>query len=116
MDTKYKKIQRFEDAKEDETLWKMQLIRGVNQQDLYQVSIYAAKRNLKKAYILYPLLRFEDIESDMPILQELIHTGNSSLDDIKFVDVVLVRVPFVFEDDIEKTKEALTKTLLKIFE
>ena len=115
MDTKYKKIQRFEDAKEDETLWKMQLIRGVNQQDLYQVSTYAAKRNLKKAYILYPLLRFEDVESDMPILQELILTGNSSLDDIKFVDVVLVRVPFVFEDDIEKTKEALTKTLLKIF-
>ncbi len=116
MDTKYKKIQRFEDAKEDETLWKMQLIRGVTQQDLYQVSTFAAKRNLKKAYIIYPLLRYEDVESDMPIFQELILTGNSSLDDIKFVDVVLVRVPFVFEEDIDKTKEMLTSTLLKIFE
>ncbi len=116
MDTKYKKIQRFENAKEDETLWKMQLIKGVSQQDLYQVSMYAAKRNLKKAYIIYPLMRFEEEEKDTPVLQEYILTGNSSLGDIKFIDVVLVRAPFVFEADTEKTKDALKNTLLKIFE
>lgn len=116
MDTKYKKIQRFDDAKEDETLWKMQLIKGVSQQDLYQISMYAAKRNLNKAYLIYPLQRLEDIESDMPVLQEIILTGNSSIDDIKCVNVVLARVPFVFEDDAERTKENLKNVLLKIFE
>ena len=116
LDTKYKKIQRFEDVKKDETLWKMRLIHGIDQSDLYQVSTYAIKRNLNKVFIIYPLTRFEDVESDMPILKELIFTGNSSIDDMKFIDVVLVRVPFVFEDDIEKTKTLLTNTLLKIFE
>ena len=116
MDTKYKKIQRFEDAKEDETLWKMQLIKGVSQPDLYQVSMYAVKRGLNKAYVIYPLMRREDLENDMPVLQEIILTGHSSLDDIRLVDIVLVRVPFVFEDDVDKTKSMLRDVLLKIVE
>ena len=61
-------------------------------------------------------MRYEDVEKDMPILQEIIVTGNSSLDDIKFVDIALIRVPFVFEDDVDKTKKMLKETLLKIFE
>lgn len=116
MDTKYKKIQSFEELKDDEALWKMRLISNVSQEDIYQVSMYALKRNLKKAYIVYPLLRFEETEKDMPVLQEIFYTGEQSLDCFKVVEIILVRVPFVFEQDISKTKESLKNVLMKIFD
>ena len=43
--------------------------------------------------------RFEDVESDMLILKELILTGNSSLGNIKFVDFRDKRDNYVIESD-----------------
>ena len=115
MDTKYKRLQRFEQSKDDDDVWKSGLIKGIQQDDLYQVSIYAVKHNLSKAYLIYPLDRFEELEPDIPALQEVILTGNG-LDELKQIEVYLLRVPFVFEEDIERTKSLLATSLLNAFE
>jgi len=114
LDTKYKQLNRFEKAKESYYSKKLGFIEGVDQNDLYQISIYALKHDLKNAYLLYPLNRLEDLEPDMPILKELIVTGQT-INDIKFVNVFLARIPFVFEDDIEETKARMTKALNAVF-
>lgn len=114
LDTKYKQIDRFETAKENEALWKEGLIKGVTQSDLYQISIYALKNKLKDAYLIYPLNRKEELESDYPVLEELVLTGNE-LEDLNFIKVHLLRLPFVFEEDVEVTKTNLKNELLKVF-
>lgn len=113
MDTKYKMLQRFETAKDDDEAWRSNLRDGVKQTDLYQLTSYAVKRGLNKAYIIYPLFNGEDLESEIPILEEL-HVPSSvpsALKDLKIVDIYLLRVPFIFEKDIEITKKKLKKAL-----
>lgn len=116
MDTKYKMIDRFEEHKDDEAEWKYRLIDGVKQTDLYQITTYAVKRNLNKAYLIYPLFNKEDLESEIPVLEELhVPRGAINLSDLKIVDIYLLRVPFVFESNPEITKGKLKKALEKIF-
>ena len=59
--------------------------------------------------MLFPLFRYEDIEPDNPIG---INTTVSGTDPIR---VHLIRLPFVFEDDIEATKQKLAKVIMDIF-
>ena len=78
--------------------------------DIYQVLTYARTREVGDVYLLYPLFRYEDIEPDNPIG---ISTTVSGTDPI---NVHLIRLPFVFEDDVETTKQKLAKVILSIFD
>lgn len=115
LDTKYKQIQRFEEAQEDEEQFRLGLIKGVEQKDLYQVSSYAVKRGVDKAYLLYPLYRKEENEPDMVTLQQVIKSNGDSLENLKTISVYLVRLPFVFEDDVEQVKKNLKNVIEGIF-
>jgi len=106
LDTKYKKIDRFDGSAD---------VRGVvdteaKSADIYQVLTYARTRQVQDVYLLYPLFRYEDIEPENPIG---INTTTSGTEPIR---VHLIRLPFVFESDIEKTKANLARVILKIFE
>ena len=107
LDTKYKTIDRFEGNEE----FKKSIVGKVSQDDLYQVREYVAKRGIKDAYLLYPMFRFEEEEPYIPKLE-----GQIEVDGVKHNIIVhLVRLPFVFEDDIEETKKVLARTIYKIF-
>ncbi len=104
LDTKYKQLPRF-DGNEDV---KSTVTNYVKQGDIYQVVEYAAHRDLDKAYLLYPMYRFECEEPEDVVLERVSQSG-------KKIDIHVVRLPFVFEDDIEKTKQVLATSIKRIF-
>lgn len=104
LDTKYKQMPRFAgnaDVKSAVTDF-------VKQADIYQVVEYAAHRGLSRAYLLYPMYRFEPEEPSDVVLERVSQAGQR-------IDIHIVRLPFVFEDDIEKTRSMLTAAIRKIF-
>lgn len=105
LDTKYKEISRFEGNKD----LRQSINSEISQSDFYQMISYAVKRGVSDVYLLYPLYRLEKNEPEFPIAETITASGN-------IIRVHLVRIPFVFEDDIEKTKEMLTAVINKIFE
>ena len=105
LDTKYKQTTRFE-GNEDV---KHTITNEISQNDLYQVIEYAAHRDLDKAYLLYPMFRFEENEPTDVVLERKSVSG-------KQVFVHVVRIPFVFEDDYSVTRENLQKSILRIFQ
>lgn len=104
LDTKYKQMPRFKDSLDVKSI----ITRNVYQGDLYQIVEYAAHRNLSKAYLLYPMYRFEEEEPNNVILERISQSG------IK-IDIHIVRLPFIFEDDIKLTKQYLSNSLNRIF-
>jgi 5-methylcytosine-specific restriction endonuclease McrBC regulatory subunit McrC len=105
LDTKYKEISRFEDNQD----LRQSINSEISQNDFYQMISYAVKRGISDVYLLYPLYRLEENEPDFPIALSNLASGNS-------IHVHLVRLPFVFEEDIEKTKQMLAAAINKIFE
>ena len=105
LDTKYKEISRFDG---NENLHQT-VVSEVNQSDLYQMFTYANKRGISDVYLLYPLYRFEENEHSYPF-------GLSNIASATPIRVHMVRLPFVFEEDIDKTKEMLTEAINKIFD
>ena len=103
LDTKYKQLTRFEGNEE----LKATVTKEVSQSDLYQVIEYAANRGLKDAYLLYPMNRYEDEEPQPVHLIRNTVTGDT-------IRVHIIRLPFVFEDDIDETKRKLTKVIKEI--
>ncbi|MDE6001563.1 MAG: hypothetical protein K2G96_04520 [Clostridia bacterium] len=82
----------------------------VSQSDVYQVLTYARKRSLSDVYLLYPMFRHEEVELESVV-------GISPKEDgSEPINVHLVRLPFVFEDDVESTIENLRKAITHIFE
>ena len=71
---------------------------------------YARTRSLHDVYLLYPLFREEDLETYEPPVG--INKDDNKENPIR---VHLVRLPFVFEEDIEETKDNLRKVLMNIF-
>ena len=61
-------------------------------------------------YLLYPLYRYEDIEPNAPV------GINTSVNSDQPINVHLLRLPFVFEDDVESTKVKLVKVINDIFD
>lgn len=104
LDTKYKHMSRFE-GNEDV---KRSVTDEVSQSDLYQVIEYAAHRDIDTAYLLYPMYRYEDKEPTDVVLERTSVSG-------KKIYIHVVRMPFVFEDDTERTKQNLTMTIQQIF-
>jgi len=105
LDTKYKHMTRFKGNPDV----KRSVLTDVDQDDLYQVIEYAANRDLDKAYLLYPMYRYEDEE---PMDVELERCSISG----KQIMVHIVRLPFIFEEDYEATKTSLQKSILQIFQ
>lgn len=105
LDTKYKEISRFE----DNTDLRQSINSEISQNDFYQMISYAVKRGISDVYLLYPLYRLEENEPEFLVAESNSASGKS-------IRVHLVRLPFVFEEDIEKTKEMLTAAINKIFE
>ncbi len=87
LDTKYKMLCRFNDNPNlvDD------LLHQLSSDNVYQVLEYANKNDLRDVYLLYPLIRKEDIESSYPIGQSYCQKGQTN--------VHIIKVPFVFEDD-----------------
>ena len=104
-DTKYKMVNRFEGSNDV----RERVTDEVQSSDIYQVLAYARTRKLKDVYLLYPLFRFEELESNSPIGVNRTVFGDDP------INVHLVRLPFVFEDDVEKTKANLRQAILGIF-
>ena len=106
LDTKYKEISRFEGNVDFRT----DLINDINSGDLYQVLSYAVSRGLDRVYLLYPQFRFEEKEPNPAIMSKTVRvTGKTST-----IDIYAVRLPFVFEDDDEKTEALLKESLRSI--
>jgi 5-methylcytosine-specific restriction endonuclease McrBC regulatory subunit McrC len=104
LDTKYKEITRFEDNPN----YTETINSEVRQNDLYQVLEYARKRNIEDVYLLYPMYRNEDREEDFPIAVSESPQGN--------INVHFIRMPFVFEENVENTKRQLVDVVKGIFE
>ena len=106
LDTKYKEIERFEGNDDILTLVNKEVSSG----DIYQVITYAHTRGISDVYLLYPLYRYEDIEPDAPV------GVNTSVNSDQPINVHLLRLPFVFENDVENTKSKLAKVINDIFD
>ena len=106
LDTKYKMIDRFEGDPDVRSVVNDE----AKSNDIYQVLTYARTREVKDVYLLYPLFRYEDIEPDNPIGISTTVSGTEP------INVHLIRLPFVFEDDVEATKQKLAKVILSIFD
>ena len=106
LDTKYKKVRRFDGSGDVRAI----VNEEIKSSDIYQVLTYARARDSQDVYLLYPLFRFEDVEPDNPI-------GISTKEDgSEPINVHLISLPFIFEDDIEKTKAKLKSVIEGIFE
>lgn len=103
LDTKYKMLVRIENNPN----WEEELLKLLNSNDMYQVLEYANKRDLSDVYLLYPLIRGEDIEPLLPIGKSYSQGG--------IINVHIIKVPFIFEDDESKMKNILKSELEKIF-
>lgn len=104
LDTKYKEMTRFEDNPD----YKDSIGNEVKQGDMYQVLEYARKRNIGDVYLLYPMYRFEEKEEEFPIAVSESTSGN--------INVHFIRMPFIFEEDEDKTKKQLTEVITSIFD
>ena len=106
LDTKYKKVDRFDGNPDVRAV----VNEEVKANDIYQVLTYARTRQVKDVYLLYPLYRYEDIEPNAPV------GINTSVNSDQPINVHLLRLPFVFEDDVESTKVKLVKVINDIFD
>lgn len=106
LDTKYKEVSRFE----GNTDFRDDLINDINSGDLYQVLTYAVSRGLDKVYLLYPQFRFEEKEPNPAILKKSVEVEGRKSN----IDIYAVRIPFVFEDNDEKTSQRLKEALLSL--
>lgn len=103
LDTKYKEVSRFEGDEEEA---KKVASEEPKQTDIYQVCEYARKRGIEDVYLLYPMYRFEDNEPTFPKGISKSPKGD--------INVHFIRLPFVFETDVEKTKQQLAELIKQI--
>ena len=104
LDTKYKQISRFEG---DNATVRRVVSEEPKQMDIYQVCEYARKRNVSDVYLLYPLYRYEGNEPHFPVGKSQGDSGD--------INIHFIRLPFVFENDIDATKKQLSDVIKTIF-
>ena len=98
LDTKYKSIERFEKIMENRKL-------DISDNDMKQMAIYAVKRNAKRLYLLFPLRSNEEPET-IDIRYDI------KLDeDKKVIPLIILKVPFVFDENVEQKKRLLRDIL-----
>ena len=103
LDTKYKELSRFEDNPD----YADNINTEVKQGDMYQVLEYARKRDIDDVYLLYPMYRYEEKETEFPVAISESPSGN--------ITVHFIRLPFIFEDDEQDTRKKLADTIKLIF-
>lgn len=101
LDTKYKEIDRFERIKENKKL-------GISDNDMKQMAVYAAKRGAKQLFLLFPLHKGEEPESIEIKYNILLDENNLR------IPLEILKIPFVFDKDVEKTRSILESVLKKI--
>ena len=103
LDTKYKQMSRFTGV--DGAIVANMFSTETNTRDIDQMLAYAYRRGVKDVFLLYPMYRNEelDLRQVKGIIPE--YTGE------KEIVIHLVRLPFVFEKDTEKTKQMLSDTI-----
>ena len=69
---------------------------------------YASHRDLHDVYLLYSM---QCVEKGEPLDVVLVRESVAK----KKINVHIVRLPFIFEEDLEKTKQMLKKTLINLF-
>jgi 5-methylcytosine-specific restriction endonuclease McrBC regulatory subunit McrC len=109
LDTKYKELPRFNPQNPSH---KFEYESNVSQTDLYQMYAYASKRGINDVYLLYPLYKGEEDQSEVKLI-----TSNviSKLELENPITIHVLRIPFVFEDGLEsETKERLNKIITDI--
>lgn len=103
LDTKYKEMSRFEDNPD----YKENISNEAKQGDLYQVLEYARKRDIQDVYLLYPMYRYEEKEEEFPVAVSESPSGD--------INVHFIRMPFIFEEDEDKTRQQLTDVIKAVF-
>lgn len=103
LDTKYKHMPRFEGNADVRNT----VAHEVTQTDLNQMLEYAEMRGINSAYLLYPMYRFEDVEPADVVLNRTTVSGKS-------IFIHVVRIPFIFETDVEKVKKNLRDVIRRI--
>ena len=103
LDTKYKEMSRFEDNPD----YKETISNEAKQGDLYQVLEYARKRDIQDVYLLYPMYRYEEKEEEFPVAVSESPSGD--------INVHFIRMPFIFEEDEDKTRQQLTDVIKAVF-
>lgn len=103
LDTKYKEMSRFEDNPD----YKGTISNEAKQGDLYQVLEYARKRDIQDVYLLYPMYRYEEKEEEFPVAVSESPSGD--------INVHFIRMPFIFEEDEDKTRQQLTDVIKAVF-
>lgn len=104
LDTKYKQVPRFSENNVN------YILENVSENDIYQVSYYALSRGIEEAYLLYPMYRMEEFENKLITTSKSIkYDGTNRIVKIKFL-----RIPFVFEDNIDEIKENINKVITNI--
>ena len=104
LDTKYKELLPFD----EQNLYHSRRF-GISDQDVRQIAIYAAKRNAKHVFLIYPLL-WREKPTEKEIGYQIQLQENQS------VYLEILKVPFLIEEQEEKTKEELRKILKKIYQ
>ena len=107
LDTKYKGISRIKDNPDAS----QKIIQEINQPDLNQMFTYAIKRDVNKIYLLYPMYRFENEEDTVPQLVIAFTVDGIAHN----LTVHIIRLPFIFEDDVDLTISRLTSVINSIF-
>lgn len=102
LDTKYKEMSRFEDNPD----YKETISNEAKQGDLYQVLEYARKRDIQDVYLLYPMYRYEEKEEEFPVAVSESPSGD--------INVHFIRMPFIFEEDEDKTRQQLTDDMIPL--
>lgn len=104
LDTKYKELSRFENNPE----YAKDINNEVKQGDLYQVLEYARKRGIDDVYLIYPMYRYEEKEPEFPIAISESPSGD--------INVHFIRIPFIFEEDEDNTKDQLAYVIKSVFD
>lgn len=105
LDTKYKEIDHFDRIKAG-----LNRKLGISDADMKQMAVYAMKRNAKKIFLLYPLYRQENLES----ISVVYNIKCDEQDSRKTVPLEILKVPFVFDEDVSITVDKLRTILKKI--
>ena len=77
------------------------------QGDLYQVLEYARKRDIQDVYLLYPMYRYEEKEKEFPVAVSESPSGD--------INVHFIRMPFIFEENEDRTRQQLTDVIKVVF-
>lgn len=103
IDTKYKKINRLDTLANGLNI-------GVNENDLKQLLVYALKRDAKKLALIYPL-SIDEETTDRSVIYN-IRVLEDGINRVFPIEVI--KIPFLFDEDIELTKSKLSKLLSRI--